>query len=105
MSRIGQRFAELARVGRKGLIPYVCAGDPSPGLTVPVMHALVRAGADLIELGVPFSDPMADGPVIQRAAERALAQGVGLDRTLRLVAEFRRADWPARAGRHGARGR
>jgi len=92
MSRIGQRFAELARVGRKGLIPYVCAGDPSPGLTVPVMHALVRAGADLIELGVPFSDPMADGPVIQRAAERALAQGVGLDRTLRLVAEFRRAD-------------
>jgi len=92
MSRIGLRFAELARAGRKGLIPYVCAGDPAPELTVPVMHGLVRAGADVIELGVPFSDPMADGPVIQRAAERAIAQGVGLDWTLRLVAAFRRAD-------------
>jgi tryptophan synthase alpha chain len=93
MSRIAARFEALRRAGRKGLVPYICAGDPSPELTVPLMHALARAGADVIELGVPFSDPMADGPVIQRATERALRNGVGLRRTLQLAAEFRRADY------------
>ncbi len=92
MSRIASRFAELARARRKGLIPYIAAGDPAPELTVPLLHALARAGADVIELGVPFSDPMADGPVIQRAAERAIRNGVGLRKTLAMVAEFRRDD-------------
>lgn len=92
MSRIAGRFARLAREKRKGLLPYIAAGDPSPELTVPLMHALARAGADVIELGVPFSDPMADGPVIQRASERAIRNGVGLRRTLALVGEFRRTD-------------
>ncbi len=92
MSRIASRFAELARARRKGLIPYIAAGDPAPELTVPLLYALARAGADVIELGVPFSDPMADGPVIQRAAERAIRNGVGLRRTLAMVAEFRRDD-------------
>jgi tryptophan synthase alpha chain len=87
--RIAQRFAALRRAGRCGLIPYIAAGDPRPALTVPLMHALAAAGADVIEIGVPFSDPMADGPVIQRAAERAIGHGVGLRRTLELVAEFR----------------
>ena len=92
MSRIAARFAALRQAGRKGLVPYICAGDPSPALTVPLMHALARAGADVIELGVPFSDPMADGPVIQRAAERAIRQGVGLRATLEFVARFRETD-------------
>ena len=92
MSRIAACFAELRARGRKGLIPYICAGDPSRAATVPLMHALARAGADVIELGVPFSDPMADGPVIQRAAERAIRNGVGLKATLQMVAEFRRTD-------------
>ena len=92
MSRIGQRFAQLKAAGRKGLIPYIAAGDPEPSLTVPLLHALARAGADVIELGVPFSDPMADGPVIQRATERAIRHGVGLRQTLAFVAEFRRSD-------------
>jgi tryptophan synthase alpha chain len=92
MSRIGSRFAQLRAAGRKGLIPYIAAGDPDPGLTLPLMQALARAGADVIELGVPFSDPMADGPVIQRATERAIRHGVGLRRTLEFVAEFRHAD-------------
>jgi len=92
MSRIASRFAKLARARRKGLIPYIAAGDPTPELTVPLMHALARAGADVIELGVPFSDPMADGPVIQRASQRAIKNGVGLRRTLSLVSEFRRDD-------------
>lgn len=92
MSRIEARFAELRARGHKGLIPYICAGDPSRAATVPLMHALARAGADVIELGVPFSDPMADGPVIQRAAERAIRNGVGLKVTLQMVAEFRQAD-------------
>jgi tryptophan synthase alpha chain len=92
MSRIGPRFATLARERRKGLIPYIAAGDPVPELTVPLMHALARAGADVIEVGVPFSDPMADGPVVQRASERAIRNGVGLRRTLQLVTEFRRED-------------
>jgi tryptophan synthase alpha chain len=92
MSRIAQRFAELRAAGRKGLVPYIAAGDPDPGLTVPLLQALARAGADVIELGVPFSDPMADGPVIQRATERAIKQGVGLKQTLAFVAEFRKSD-------------
>ena len=74
MSRIAGRFEQLAKAGRKALIPYVVAGDPGLGVTVPLMHRLVEAGADIIELGIPFSDPMSEGPVIQLAHERALAQ-------------------------------
>jgi tryptophan synthase alpha chain len=92
MNRIARRFQTLRRAGRKALIPYITAGDPRPDVTVPILHALVAAGADLIELGVPFSDPMADGPVIQKACERALAQGMSLRGVLELVREFRRAD-------------
>ena len=92
MNRITHRFQELRRTGRKALIPYITAGDPHAELTVPMLHGLVRAGADIIELGVPFSDPMADGPVIQKACERALAQGTSLRRVLELVREFRRTD-------------
>ena len=92
MSRIDRRFAELASGGRTGLVPFFTAGDPSPDSVVPIMHALVDAGADLIELGVPFSDPMADGPVIQHASERALAKGVGLARIFDWVREFRTRD-------------
>ena len=89
MSRIQATFEQLAKSRRKALIPFVTAGDPEPGMTVPLMHALVEAGADVIELGVPFSDPMADGPVVQRASDRALRHGVGLDRVLAFVREFR----------------
>ncbi|MEZ5580164.1 MAG: tryptophan synthase subunit alpha [Candidatus Competibacteraceae bacterium] len=92
MNRITHRFQELRRAGRKALIPYITAGDPRPELTVPMLHALVAAGADIIELGVPFSDPMADGPVIQKACERALAQGMTPRRVLELVREFRQID-------------
>ena len=92
MNRIDLRFAELAAAQRRGLIPFFTAGDPSPDATVPVMHALVEAGADIIELGVPFSDPMADGPVIQHASERALSRGVGLAHILGWVREFRTQD-------------
>jgi tryptophan synthase alpha chain len=92
MSRIDRRFAQLKASSRTGLIPFVTAGDPSPEHMVALMHALVDAGADLIELGVPFSDPMADGPVIQHASERAIAKGVGLVDVLRWVAEFRARD-------------
>src|SRR5437762_850155 len=92
MSRIQARFASLASAGRKALIPYITAGDPHPSLTVPLLRALVEAGADILELGVPFSDPMADGPVIQRSGERALKHGVGLADVLRMVTDFRRAD-------------
>ncbi len=92
MSRIAGRFNELHSRGRKGLIAYICAGDPSRASTVPLLLALARAGADVIEVGVPFSDPMADGPVIQRAAERAIRNGVGLKETIRMVGEFRRSD-------------
>ena len=92
MSRIPARFAALARDGRKALIPYITAGDPHPSLTVPLMRGLVEAGADILELGVPFSDPMADGPVIQRAGERALKHGVGLVDVLRMVSAFRETD-------------
>lgn len=89
MSRIQTTLSVLAEKKRKGLIPFITAGDPAPELTVPLMHALVAGGADIIELGVPFSDPMADGPVIQRASERALANGVGLKQVLQSVHEFR----------------
>ena len=92
MSRIDRRFAQLNASSRTGLIPFVTAGDPAPEHMVALMHALVDAGADLIELGVPFSDPMADGPVIQHASERAIAKGVGLGDVLRWVAEFRARD-------------
>ncbi len=89
MNRIDAAFAQLRAAGRTALIPYVTTGDPSPSATRPIMDALVDAGADVIELGVPFSDPMADGPVIQRASERALAQHVGLSDVLAIVREFR----------------
>ena len=92
MSRIETRFGQLAGKRRTALIPFVTAGDPQPDVTVPLLHALVQAGADLIELGVPFSDPMADGPVIQAACERALAHHVSLHDVLDMVREFRRQD-------------
>ncbi|MCA1805084.1 MAG: tryptophan synthase subunit alpha [Xanthomonadaceae bacterium] len=92
MSRIAGRFAELRATGRKALIPFVTAGDPEPGVTVPLMHALAAAGADILELGVPFSDPMADGPVIQAACERALIHHTSLRNVLEMVREFRTRD-------------
>ena len=92
MSRIEGRFQALAKAKRKALIPYITAGDPHPSLTVPLMRGLVEAGSDILELGVPFSDPMADGPVNQRSGERALKHGVGLADVLRMVAEFRKSD-------------
>jgi tryptophan synthase alpha chain len=92
MSRIQAAFDRLKSQGRKALIPYIMAGDPEPGATLPLMRALVAGGADIIELGVPFSDPMADGPTIQRAAERALAYGISLHTVLGMVAEFRKRD-------------
>ncbi len=92
MSRIDRRFAELNASGRKALVPFITAGDPSLEATVPVMHALVSAGADVIELGVPFSDPMADGPTIQRSSERALVRGAGLSYVLEAVRLFRERD-------------
>lgn len=89
MSRIQAIFSALQAQGKKGLIPFITAGDPHPGWTVDLMHALADGGADVIELGVPFSDPMADGPVIQRASERALANGVSLSHVLAYVTAFR----------------
>ena len=92
MSRIQSKFSALKEQGRKALIPFFTAGDPNPAMTVPLMHALVESGADVIELGVPFSDPMADGPVIQRASERALKHHTGLRDVLQMVADFRSKD-------------
>ena len=92
MNRIDTRFAELKTAGRTGLIPFITAGDPSVKATVPVMHALVEAGADVLELGVPFSDPMADGPVIQQSSERAISRGVGTRAVFEFVREFRKTD-------------
>lgn len=92
MSRIQTAFDKLGQRGRRALIPFFTAGDPDPALTVPLMHAVVEAGADIIELGVPFSDPMADGPTIQRASERALKHNVSLNGVLDMVAQFRSTD-------------
>jgi len=92
VGRIASRFELRAKEGRKLLIPYFTAGDPSPENAVPMMHAMVEAGADLIELGVPFSDPMAEGPVIQKAMERALEFNVSLRDVIAMVAEFRQKD-------------
>lgn len=89
MSIIQQTFKRLASEGRKVLIPFITAGDPAPEMTVPLMQALVAGGADIIELGVPFSDPMADGPTIQRASERALAAGMSMRKVLDIVRAFR----------------
>ena len=91
-SRLDATFGALRAEGRKALVPFVTAGDPALDATVPVLHALVEAGADVLELGVPFSDPMADGPVIQRSSERALARGAGLSYVLDVVREFRTKD-------------
>jgi len=92
MSRLAAKFAELKASGRKALIPFITAGDPFPEFTVPLLHEMVAAGADIIELGVPFSDPMADGPVIQRASERALQHHIGLRKVLSMAMEFRKTD-------------
>jgi tryptophan synthase alpha chain len=92
MSRLAKQFAVFKKQRSAALVPYIMAGDPAPWVTVPLMHALVAAGANILELGVPFSDPMADGPVIQRAAIRALKQGVTLGQVLDMVKEFRQKD-------------
>jgi len=92
VSRIDACFERLLARNRRALIPFVTAGDPDPGTTVALMHAMVAAGADIVELGIAFSDPVADGPVIQRASERALAAGISLHRAIDLVAEFRTDD-------------
>ena len=92
MSRIARTFERLAREQRKALIPYITAGFPFADITPSLMHAMVAAGSDVIELGVPFSDPMADGPVIQKAGERALALGIGLAQVLEMVRSFRAQD-------------
>lgn len=92
MSRIAATFAALQQKNRKALIPFITAGDPDRASTVPLMHALAAAGADVIELGVPFSDPMADGPTIQRSSERALQHGTSLTHVLGFVAEFRQTN-------------
>lgn len=92
MNRIDARFQQLKEKRRPALVPYITAGYPAPDATVAILHAAVEAGADLLELGMPFSDVMADGPVIQEACARALEQGTYLDEVLAMVAEFRRAD-------------
>ena len=92
MSRIAATFAALKTQKRKALIPFITAGDPAPAMTAPLMHALAAVGADIIELGVPFSDPMADGPTIQRSSERALKHGTSLKHVLGFVTEFRQTD-------------
>ena len=92
MSRLGPVFQRLRDGGRRAVIPYLVAGDPNEGLTVPLMHRLVEAGADILEVGVPFSDPMSEGPTIQKGHERALAGGTSLNSTLALIAEFRETD-------------
>lgn len=92
MSRIQSTLSALAANNKKGLVTFITAGDPSPDLTVPLMHALVAGGADILELGVPFSDPMAEGPVIQRACERALKFNVGMHDVLGFVSEFRKTN-------------
>lgn len=92
MNRIAKTFVALKKQNRKALIPFITAGDPNPQITVQLMHQLARSGADIIELGVPFSDPMADGPTIQRSSERALKHHVSLNNVLDMVAKFRKMD-------------
>lgn len=92
MSRIKDTFKALKEKNKNALIPYITAGDPHPDSTVTMMHTLVSEGADMIELGIPFSDPMADGPTIQRASERALANHVGLSHVFKMVTRFREKD-------------
>ncbi|MFW5451424.1 MAG: tryptophan synthase subunit alpha [Methylophagaceae bacterium] len=92
MSRISHCFEKLKADGQTALIPYITAGDPVPWITVPILHALVEAGADIVELGVPFSDPMSDGPVIQKACERALKNNISLQNVLDMVRQFREKD-------------
>jgi tryptophan synthase alpha chain len=92
MSQLAETFTKCRAEGRRALIPFITAGDPLPTLTVPLMHALVEGGADILELGVPFSDPMADGPVIQQAAERALKHNVSLRQVLDMVRDFRKTN-------------
>lgn len=90
MSRLAQCFSNLNNKGTKAVVPFITAGDPAPGQTVSMLHALASGGADIIELGVPFSDPMADGPVIQKSSERALEHGTSLKDVLNMVTEFRK---------------
>lgn len=92
MNRIEKQLAQFKEQGRKALVCYIVNGDPRPEVTLPAMHALVEAGADIIEIGVPFSDPMAEGPVIQRGHERALEFNTSLTGTFQLVSEFRKTD-------------
>ena len=92
MSKIQTTFLRLKSENKKALIPFITAGDPHPDMTVEMLHTLVGSGADMIEVGIPFSDPMADGPVIQRASERALANNIGIKKTIQLVKEFRKKD-------------
>ncbi|MDH5472379.1 MAG: tryptophan synthase subunit alpha [Gammaproteobacteria bacterium] len=92
MSRLKQTFTTLKNNQRKALIPFITAGDPQPSVTVKLLHDMVKAGADILELGVPFSDPMAEGPVIQAACERALVHNVSLTDVLAMVKEFRQQD-------------
>jgi tryptophan synthase alpha chain len=92
MSRIAPTFDALKQQGKTGLVTFITAGDPHPELTVPLLHALVEGGADVLELGVPFSDPMAEGPVIQRACERALVHGVSMTDVFGYVLEFRKTN-------------
>ena len=89
MSKIKSVFDSLDKKQSKALIPFITAGDPDPEMTIEILHTLVYAGADMIELGIPFTDPMADGPVIQRASERAIANNVGIKKTIEIVKEFR----------------
>jgi tryptophan synthase alpha chain len=92
VSRLTAKFEALKHAKRKALIPFITAGDPNPEFTVPALHAMVKAGADIVEIGVPFSDPMADGPVIQKASERALVHKMSLRRVLEIVKQFRAED-------------
>ena len=92
MSRISHCFAQLKLDGKTALIPYITAGDPEPWVTVPMLHSFVEAGANLLELGVPFSDPMSDGPAIQKACERALKNDVSIQKVIEMVAQFREKD-------------
>ncbi len=92
MSRLENTFKALKQNSKKALIPFVTAGDPNPEVTVPLLHSMVKAGANVIELGVPFSDPMAEGPIIQAACERALKHNIGLDDVFAMVKAFRQDD-------------